>query len=237
MAKQNFFRAAIVASFLFLFASASFAQTTKTYIEKLSGWDSCSACAGPGGSGPTITHSMTQNIASPTMGKKSAKFAIGGTASYGAALWWKQLTPDPNAHNFTYDVYYYLKSPTSSQALEFDVNQTVGGKKFIFGTECNIASHTYDVWSVATHWVKTGISCATPQAYKWNHITLEFQRTSTGKTKFVSVSINGSKHYINRTYSPKSTSGKELNVAFQMDGNKSMTDYQTWLENVKLTYW
>jgi hypothetical protein len=180
---------------------------------------------------------MTQFITSPTMGAKSAKFAVGGTASYGAALWWKQLGAASSAHNFTYDVYYYLKSPGSSQALEFDVNQSVGGHKFIFGTQCNIAAHTYDVWSAATHWVHTGISCATPQAYKWNHIVLEFQRTSGGNVKFISVSINGNKQYINRIYAPKASSVNELNVAFQMDGNKYMTDYQTWLENVKLTYW
>jgi hypothetical protein len=141
------------------------------------------------------------------------------------------------AHNFKYDVYYYLKNPSASQALEFDVNQSVGGHKYIFGTQCNIAAHTYDIWSAATHWIHTGISCARPAAYKWNHITLQFQRTSDSKVKFVSVTINGSTHYINKVYAPKSSSVQELNVAFQMDGNKYMTDYSTYLENVKLTYW
>ncbi len=237
MSKGNLVRAAIVATLLFLFVSVSFAATTKSYIEKMSGWSSCSVCAGAGGSGATVPHSMTQGITSPTMGAKSAKYTIGGTASYGAALWWKQLGAVSSAHNFTYDVYYYLKNPSASQALEFDVNQSVNGHKFVFGTQCNIAAHTYDVWSAATSWVHTGISCATPQAYKWNHIVLEFQRTSGGNVKFVSVSINGNKHYINRVYAPKSSSVNELNVAFQMDGNKYMTDYNTYLENVKLTYW
>jgi hypothetical protein len=30
---------------------------------------------------------------------------------------------------------------------------------------------------------------------------------------------------------------KELNVAFQMDGNKYMTDYSVWLDKVSLTAW
>lgn len=237
MFKANLIRAAIVATLLFLFASVSFAQTNKTYIEKMSGWQSCSVCAGAGGNGATIPHAMYQGITSPTMGAKSAEYKIGGTASYGAALWWKQLGADSSAHNFTYSVYYYLKNPSASQALEFDVNQSVGGHKFIFGTQCNIAAHTYDVWSYATKWVHTGISCARPAAYKWNHLVLQFQRTSTGKVKFVSVSINGATHYINREYAPKSSSVQELNVAFQMDGNRTMTDYQAWLENVSLKYW
>ena len=237
MVKTNLIRAAIVATLLCLFVSVSFASTTKSYIEKMSGWQSCSVCAGAGGSGATVPHSMTQGITSPTMGSKSAKYTIGGSASYGAALWWKQLGADSSAHNFKYDLYFYLKNPSAAQALEFDVNQSVGGHKFIFGTQCNIAAHTYDVYSPVSHWVHTGISCSRPSAYVWHHITLQFQRTSGGNTKFVSVTINGTTHYINRTYGPKSSSVSELNVAFQMDGNKSMTDYNTYLENVKLTYW
>lgn len=237
MFKSSLFRAAFVTLLLSLIASVSFAATSKTYIEKMTGWSSCSVCAGAGGSGPTVYHTMIQGITSPTMGAKSAEYKISGSASYGAALWWKQLGAVSTAHNFTYSAYYYLKNPSASQALEFDVNQSVGGHKFVFGTQCNIAAHTYDVWSASTSWVHTGISCATPTAYKWNHIVLQFQRTSGGNVKFVSVSINGNTHYINRTYAPKSSSVNELNVAFQMDMNKYATDYQSYLENVKLTYW
>jgi hypothetical protein len=203
----------------------------------MSGWQSCSVCAGAHGNGATVSHSMIQGISSPSMGGTSAEYKISGKARYGAALWWKQLGAEPNAHNFQYDLYYYLKDPTASQALEFDVNQSVNGHRFVFGTQCNIASHTYDVWSVATRWTHTGIACSAPTAYKWNHLTLELQRTSSNKVSFISVTINGAKHYINRSYSPESSGATELNVAFQMDGNRTMTAYQTWLENVSLKYW
>jgi hypothetical protein len=237
MAKGNLIRAAVVVSFLFLVASVSFASTTKTYIEKMSGWESCSKCAGAGGDGPTVSHSMTQGITSPTMGAKSAKYSISGSASYGNALWWKQLGSQSSAHNFVYSTYFYLKSPSAVQALEFDVNQSVNGKKYVFGTQCAMASGAYEVWSASTHWVKTGIACSRPSAYKWHHITLELQRTSGGHVNFISVTIDGTKHYINKMYSPMSTSAKELNVAFQMDMNKYATDYQTWIENLSLKYW
>jgi hypothetical protein len=237
MINTSLLRAAIVTFALFLFASVSFAQTTKSYIEKMTGWTSCSVCAGKAGKGATITHSMKQNVTSPTMGKKSVEFSVNGTSPYGAALWWKQLGSEPNAHNFTYDLYYYLKNPAASQALEFDVNQSLNGHRYVFGTQCNIASHTYQVWSVATRWTNTGIACIRPTAYKWNHITLEFQRTTAGKVSFISMTLNGVKHYIKRSYAPQTSHAKELNVAFQMDGNKAMVDYQTWVENVSLKYW
>lgn len=237
MLKNTLIRAAFVSILLFLCANVSFSQTTKSYIEKMSGWESCSACAGAGGAGPYVTHSMTRFISSPTMGGTSSKYYIGGTASYGDALWWKQLGEDSSAHNFQYSAYFYLKDPSAVQALEFDVNQSVDGHKFIFGTQCDVAGHSFDVYSKTYGWVQTGIACSSPSAYKWHHIILEFQRTSGGNVSFISVSIDGNKHYINRKYAPRSSSTSELNVAFQMDGRKSMTPYSTWLEDMSLKYW
>ncbi len=231
-------RIAAMAAVLFIAGSvAARAQSKISNIEKLSGWTSCSACAGKGGNGPSTPHSMTRFITSPSLGTKSTRYSIGGSKPYAAALWWKQLGAKPNARNFVYDLYFYLKNPKASQALEFDVNQSVGGKKYIFGTECSIGRHEWDIWSAKSHWIPTGISCPTPAAYKWHHLTLEFQRTTGGQVKFVSVTLDGTKKYFNRTYAPKSSGSRELNVAFQMDGNKVMTDYDSWLEKVSLKYW
>lgn len=170
------------------------------------------------------------------MDGKSSKFHIGGSTPYANALWWKQLGANSSAHHFTYDLYFYLKNPSAAQALEFDVNQSVNGKKYIFGTECTSA-RIWKVYSASQHWVNTGIGCPKPTAYKWHHLIWEFQRTSGGNVQFISVTLDGVKHYVNRTYGPKSSSASEINVAFQMDGNKYMTDYDTWLDKVKLTYW
>ena len=74
------------------------------------------------------------------------------------------------------------------------------------------------------------------KAYTWNHLTLEVQRIN-GQAKFIAITLNGNKHYVNRAFNPQGSSVSEINVAFQMDGNSSMTDYSTWLDKVKLTYW
>ena len=172
------------------------------------------------------------------MDGKSMKFSLGGSTPYSNALWWKQLGANNNAHHFIYDVYFYLKNPSASQALEFDVNQSTGSKKFIFGTQCSMVRGTFDIYSAYSSWIHTSISCkAARTGYKWNHLTWEFLRTSDNKVKFISVTLNGSKHYINKVYSAKASGAKEINVAFQMDGNKYQVDYQAWLDKVKLTYW
>ena len=235
--KLNFFGAALAVSMFVLCATAAFSQTKLTYLEKRTGWDSCSACAGSGGDGPSIPYSMTKNITSPTMGAKSAKFTVGGSSPYGAALWWNTLGSGVSATNFVLDMYLYLKNPSASRALEFDAVETSHGRHLTFATQCNINSHVFRIWSNATHWVDTPIACNTPTAYKWNHLTLEFHRTSGGNAQFVSMTWNGTKHYINKTESGKDSSGNTTDVSFQMDEGKNATDYSTWMENLSLKYW
>ncbi|HEU5404019.1 MAG TPA: hypothetical protein VFU86_21875 [Terriglobales bacterium] len=227
-----------VALAVVFFVGSAFAGTATYSSLQKSKWSSCSACAGAGGSGPTASYSQVLYISSPSLSGSASKFSIGGSTPYANALWWKQVGANSAAHNFKYDLYFYIKNPSAAQALEFDVNQSVGGHKYIFGTQCNIkGSGTWDVYSAAYHWKSTGIACHAPTAYKWHHLTWQFQRTSGSNVKFVSVTLDGVTHYVNRVYAPKSSSVNELNAAFQMDGNKYMTDYQVWLDKVTLTAW
>lgn len=212
----------------------------KTYsgIDQMSGWASCTVCAGTDGRGDVAKYSMTRGQSSPSMDGRSTKFWLGGTNNYTNALWWKQLGANSNAKRFVYDLYIYMKNPSASQALEFDVNQSTGGRKYIFGTECNFRGGGYwRVWSASTSWVRTGIPCTKAAAYKWHHVVWEFQRTSDKKVKFIAVTFNGKKHYVNRVYNSKSSGASEINVAFQMDGDKYQTDYSVWVDKMKLTYW
>lgn len=224
--------------FLFIatqfFIPSMFAASTSN-IQTLSGWQSCTGgCAG----GPSEPHSMTEWIQSPSMSGHSAQFWLGGSQPYGNALWWKQLGADSNAHHFQYDLRFYLRNSTAPQALEFDVNQSVGGQMFIFGTECDIRDHhQWRVWSDASGWMDTGVACSAPSAYTWHHLTEEFYRTANGQVQFVSITLDGQTYYINRTYAAKPQGGSQLNVAFQMDGNNSQTNYSVWLDNVTLNYW
>ena len=227
---------AVALTALILVGTAS-ANTTYSSVQK-SRWTSCSACAGANGSGPIASLSQALYVKSPSLSGSASKFTIGGGRAYGNALWWKQLGANSSVRNFKYDLYFYLTNPSAAQALEFDVNQSLNGKKYIFGTQCNIkGTGTWDVWSTTYRWKSTGIPCRAPSAYKWHHLTWQFQRTSRGQVKFLSVTLDGKTSYVNRSYAPQSSSAKELNVAFQLDGNKTMTDYSVWVDKVTLTAW
>ena len=210
--------------------------TTITNIDQMSGWQSCDACAGANGSGPTAGYSLWQYISSPSLDGQSAQFNLVPYVNYSNALWWKQVGAQPGASHFVYDLNFYLKDPNAAQALEFDVNQSVGGYKYIFGTECDIkGTHTWRVWDYNQHWVSTGIACNVPTAYTWHHLTWEFERVN-GQTHFVAVTLDGVKSYVNQYHTPQPIgSVQELNTAFQMDAYA--WQYSVWLDKVSLTYW
>jgi hypothetical protein len=216
-------------------ATAPTTAPTAVYnIQQQPDWSSCSTCAG----GAAVPYSMTEGVANPSLSGSAAQFWLGGSTPYSSALWWKQLTP-VSAANFKYDLDFYVQNPAAAQALEFDVNQVIGGNRYIFGTECDVRyTGTIRVWDTANGgWVSTGIHCPAPAANAWNHITWEFQRTASGQTLFVAVTLNGVRSPVNMSFWGKPNSGSELNVAFQMDGNYIQENYSVWVDNVTLTYW
>ena len=211
------------------------AQTVKSSIENMSGWASCDACAGSAGSGPTASIYSTL-VGTPSLTGTSRQFHIASTHAYADALWWKQLGASAATH-LVYDVYFYIKTPQYSQALEFDNNQANGSLRWIFGTQCNIAAGHWDVWgNKSGNWLSTGIPCKMPTAYKWHHLTWEFERVGS-YVKYIALTLDGVKHYVNRSYPARASSSKELNVAFQMDMRSSHVAYSTWLDKVSLKYW
>ncbi|MEO5936725.1 MAG: hypothetical protein ABIP81_05890 [Terriglobales bacterium] len=209
-----------------------------TNIDQITGWEHCDSCAGIGGVGAKIPYAYTQGRVDPSLDGNSMEFWIGGETPYSNALWWKQLGAQDGAANFVYDLHYYMKDPNASQALEFDVNQSVNGRKYIFGTECNFAeTKTWRIWDPANvKWINSGISCAKPAAYTWTRVVWEFKREGNNVV-YVAVTVNGQKSYVNRSFLSLAVNAKELNVAFQMDGNYNQTDHSVWLDKVTLNYW
>ena len=217
---------------------------TTANIDELAGWNSCDICAGPGGAGSTVAHSVAYAQADPSRDGSSIKFHIGDSTAvrYGTALWWKYAGASDSYSHFVYDVYFYLKNPSAAQALEFDVNQTrkADGVKYIFGTECDIrGTHTWRVYdNYNKKWTSTGITCAMPTAYQWHHLVWEFERTSTGPN-FVALTLDGTKHYVNMQVQKRTGTGSStlLNVAFQLDGNGVTSPYDAWLDSVTISRW
>src|SRR5438034_828213 len=122
-------------------------------------WSICSSCSSTSSS---VNWSRTSKISSPSQDGNSTRHHIGGTRSYSDILWNNHLIGSfssvglqdysnkitNGARNFIYDVYFYSSTMSYSQALEFDINQFLGSKGYIWGHECRIAGgHEWDIYS------------------------------------------------------------------------------------------
>lgn len=219
-------------------SSSSTANSTTYYaVDQMSGWQVCTACAGVVGV-PDATSSFAQNQVSPSMDSKSMKFSIGGTTPYRNALWYKGFGANSSSH-FVFDTYFYLTTPNYSEALEFDLNQYINGRKYIWGHQCSPKwSGTWDTWNQSTgHWESTGIPCPVFPAYKWNHVIIEVERTPDNQLHFVSITYNGVKKYVNRYRASTGTSWNGFSIDFQMDGDSAQHDYSAWLDKLNVSRW
>jgi hypothetical protein len=205
-------------------------------------WDGCGSCAGPGGVGASVPYSLTQNIANPSLSGASTQFWLGGTSStpYSNHLWFKRLPGSATATHFILDFYLYITNVAVAQGLEFDVFYSRDGKKNYFLTECDSRGKYAGTWQVSNAvidtWQHTGKPCKLLQN-SWNHITLEFYRTPTAMTHFVSATLNGDKQIFDLEYPPADVNSFEMNPAVQMDGDEKQDNFSIWVDKMTLTYW
>ena len=227
-------------------------------LQNKSGWDSyallppvypiCSKCTS---AGPELKWSWKQNVASPSMDGLTTKSVYGGgTVQWSDAFFNVHLignmssqgmkdsnhTIIPKLHDFTYDVYFWVGNVNVSQAMEFDINQFVGGKSHIWGHECRIAGgHEWDTWNNAKkHWVPSGIPCY-PISNAWNHLILNVQRTAAGQLLFHTITLNGKTATLDRYDTPTSSPWYGVTINYQIDGNKTITPYTVYIDKLTFT--
>jgi hypothetical protein len=236
--------------------SGSSGGSTFKNVQASSGWEAygeyppnysiCTSC----GSG--VTWSTTQKITSPSKSGSSTKYGIGGTTPYSDVLWVNHLIgdgstqgmPDPNhtivptLYNFTYDTYFYGTNLSLAENIEFDIGQFFDDMGFMFGTECKIVNGSvWAIWdNVKAEWVSTSAPCK-PLSNSWNHVILQFQRTSDNQLNYQSITLNGVTTTINKKYAPFTAKGwYGLVVNFQLDGNYNQSDYSVYLDDLNITY-
>jgi hypothetical protein len=229
-------------------------------LQQQSGWQSfaelpssyaiCTSCTP---SGPAVTWSTQQGVTSPSLSGNSTEYTIGGTEPYSDVIWINHLIgsqttqnlPDPggsldaSTHNFIYDVYFYVTDLTQVQALEFDINQYVDGKSFVWGHQCRLG-YGANWWDISINggaqWQPSSAGC-NPKVNDWNHVTIQVQRTSDDQLLFQSITLNGLTSTINYQEEPTSTSWQGITINYQMDGDYEQSQYSVWLDKLNFTYW
>jgi len=231
-------------------ATSTNGQTVISSIQNMPGWQSCGAlfptgsgrdgqiCAAGGG---TPNSTMTQNISSPSMDGSSAKFSMAPVSSndcphYCNMLYFNPVAGGDNVSHFVYDLYFYVDNPNAPQALEFDVNQTFGGQRWVWGSECSFdGSGFWDIWNDVTGWQPTTIPCKPFAANTWIHLVWKVERVGS-QVHYISLTV-GDQTYNVDTYYPNQQGWtlEEIDNAFQMDLNGNGVPYNVWLDQVNLT--
>ena len=214
-------------------------------IQSKGGWESCTAAFANGypcasGRGKADAW-MAQNQKTPSLSGSSSEFHIGGATPYSNNLWWKQLGPNNNVAHFSYDFWVYTANPDRPEAMEFDVNQTFNGTRWVFGTECNFAgTGKWDVWDGSGQWgkwVPSSVSCPRLQPNTWTHFVWQFERVGQ-QVHYISVTVNGTEHPVNMYQAAEENDhAYEINAAVQLDGNYRQAPYELYVDNLTLTYW
>jgi hypothetical protein len=211
-------------------------------IQNLAGWTSCSSILATGavcaaGLG-TAKSSLTQGQTDPTVdGGTSAKFRLeGGTYPYPNALYWNPLGGGSSVSDFSLDMYFYVDVGDAPQALEFDVNQTIGGTRWTWGSECNFDDGAqWDIWDDGNGvWVRTNIPCNHFPSKTWIHLIWTLERVGD-QVHYISLKVDDQEFTLDRYFnSQHNWFADEIDMAFQMDGNGQQQPYNVWLDRVTL---
>ena len=207
------------------------------------GWGSCVTCAG-GGSNATISTAPFQTR--PALDGSSRDFYING-AAYTNGLWWYKVGPNDAVSNFQTSFWVYVNKGTQyAQVLEFDTFQFNNGIEYMFGTRCDYASGTWDVWNMgARQWVHTTIGCTRFAFNQWYHLTWNFHRSSPDNYEhYDSLTIQeygsnrSSSYNVNLAFpsGPVPTGWTDnMGVQFQMDIGGTGAAMEEWVDEVTLT--
>jgi hypothetical protein len=205
------------------------------------------ACAGTSGS-PDAVYSVANNQASPSKDGNSSLLTISQSPAWSNDLFWLKLGPHDDATHFQSDFWMYPTSSVSSAyALEYDIFQFLGGRGYMWGTQCNLSKHT---WQVDTQngqgWVDLPLTCGTSGTYNtvfspnvWHHIKWRVERLTDGsnKCRFVALSFDGVVHTLNWEQTGKTSTWNTSGFQFQQDTNGSGTGWAESIDLAQLSYW
>jgi hypothetical protein len=225
------------------------AQTTISGIQNMPGWQTCAGDfpAGSGRAGQVCasgnpnppTFSMKQGQPSPAMDGQSAQFSISGPNGYSNQLSFNAIAGGNNVSHFIYDLYFYIDNPAAPQALEFDINQTFGGTRWVWGSECNFKGETppmWDIWDDGTGiWRETNVPCDVFPANTWIHLIWTVERVGD-QVHYISLQVGNQVYNVDTYYNDQPDwTLEEIDVAFQMDLAQPPVPYNVWLDEVNLT--
>ncbi len=209
-------------------------------IQNIPQWVTCSAvisgntCAAGLG---VAESSLELHQSAPSLDGSAAKFSIAGKTPYSNELYWIPLGGGSSPTHFIYDLWFYVDNGDAPQSLEFDVNQTFGGTRWTWGTQCDFnQSHLWNIWDPLNGvWRLTDIPCVHFPSNTWIHLVWTLERVGN-QVHYISVNVANQNYNVDTYYTAQPNwYQEEIDIAFQMDGNYEQQPYDVWLDEVTLS--
>jgi hypothetical protein len=210
-------------------------------IEEMGGWGNCRS-AGCSGSDSPASYYMAQNQTTPALDGSSTLFQVSG-AAWADVLWYKSLGPANSATKFLLD--YWIKpnadTLTRAEALEFDIVQTVNGRKWDISNQMHYSGQHWDTWDgVALKWVHTNVPAPKLDPNKWHHVKIYCERAGT-QTHNISYTVDGVTYQVPTQYAWHNTVGtnwaNSVVVQVQMDVNANAGTISEYIDKLTLYAW
>lgn len=149
---------------LLVVSAVSYAQVKTNLDASVTGWQTCSACAG----GQNVATSITNTEIGFGKNGHGLKLSVAGPG-YANALFYRSVGPT-SANYFSYDVWVYVSSASlsASQALEYDFYAYNAPYRFMWGSQCVIGGDWYGWNDNSKSWVDLHLPCE--MAAGWTHI-------------------------------------------------------------------
>ena len=211
-------------------------------IQQATGWQTCGACGDSGGDGALASYSMIRGITFPTLSGSSAEFKIGGTQPFANGYWFighQAPTRAFKSLRYEFDLYIPAGMENLPQAIEFEIQQKLGGRVYNFAWQAVYPGNRWRVFNYTTRvWEDSGVAFQRFTAGTWHHIAADFHDDSTTHIAYHdALTIDGVRHALHITHTgTPSSSGTKFTNAFQLDLNGSAADYKVYVDNMKITY-
>lgn len=192
------------------------------------------ANSGSVGNTATSTQTVPTNLC--------ATFGIQPQGAYADKYFYLQLGAQPNLVHFKQEGSFLFPSPAdaaNTQAIEFDLQQVIGGVVYNFGWQFDYAEKILRYWDrAAGSWVATGVVLTRPAPLTWVTCTFATHRDASN-IYYDQAIINGVIQHITPIHFPAPSLGLSdmLNYGFQLDGEKVPNTYTICRDRMKLTGW
>lgn len=215
-------------------------------VDQMSGWTACSACAQ---SGTASSYWFKQWVGSPSLDGKSMQSYIKG--SYGAwadNLFVKKFGDQTWARHIEYSTNFLWNAPKTRQgngayvvqAIEFDARMLIGNFKYLFGTQCNYAHGTWDIWSnTGRYWQHTAIPCQKWGPNSWHKVTWYFTLDSNTKyLHYAALKVDGTEYKVDKWLAAGAVPyNKEFLIQFEQDTDQNGDPWYLWTDKTQVVLW